>query len=128
MQPKTEEPLAELEPYGIAKSQPKSFELYEEYSQRDINETIRTRQDYYQKANPQAWEEIKTEVEIEAENFRLWLEVVKKLQPFSAHYYSVSLKSLLLGLPIGVHFALLFDVVLDKKNPKRARACEAVQK
>jgi len=114
MQPRTEDFSVELEAYDTSKRQPKSFELYEEYSQRDIAETIQTRKDTYEKADLQAKEELETEVEIEVENFHIWLELTKKLKPFAAHYYSVSLKSLLLGLPIGVQVARLFDAVLEK--------------
>jgi hypothetical protein len=114
MQPETEEFAAELEASETRKSQPKSFGLYEEYSQKEIAETIRTRKDAYEKADLRAKEELETEVDIEVENFHIWLESVRKLGPFAAHYYSVSLKSLLLGLPIGVQVARLFNVVLDK--------------
>lgn len=51
---------------------------------------------------------------MEVENFHIWLESARRLEPFAAHYYSVSLKSLLLGLPIGVQVARLFDVILAK--------------
>jgi hypothetical protein len=119
MQSKTEEFAAELEAYETRKSQPKSFGLYEEYSQRDIAETIRARKDAYEKADPQTREELETEAEIEVENFHIWLETTKKLEPFAAHYYSVSLKSLLLGLPIGVQVAQLFEVALDRTYAKQ---------
>jgi hypothetical protein len=114
MQSKTEDFAVELETSETRKSQPKSFELYEEYSQRGIAETIQTRRETYGKTDLQAREELETEVEIEVENFHIWLEVVKKFESFWAHYYSVSLKSLLLGLPIGVQVARLFDVVLER--------------
>jgi len=114
MQPRTEDFSVELEPYGTCKSKLKSFELYEEYSRKDISETIQIRRDAYEKADLQAREEIEAEAEIEVENFQIWLESVKKLAPLAAHYYSISLKSLLLGLPIGIQVAQLFDVVLEK--------------
>jgi hypothetical protein len=114
MQSKTEDFHAELEAYIPSKRRLKSFELYAEYSHRDIAETIQTRKNAYEKAGSQAREELETEVEIEVENFRIWLESVKKFLPLEAHYYSVSLKSLLLGLPIGAHVAQLFDTVLEK--------------
>ena len=119
MQSRTDELAAELEAYETRKSQPRSFELYEEYSQRDMAETIRTRKEAYEKADLQTREELETEVEIEVENFHIWLEEVKKLEPFAAHYYSVSLKSLLLGFPIGMQVARLFDAVLDEKYGKQ---------
>ena len=108
MQPRTEDLCAEVEAYVPSKKQLKGFELYVEYSHRDIVETIETRKDAYEKAGFQAREKLEGEVEAEVENFRIWLESVK------AHYYSVSLKSLLLGLPIGVQVARLFDAVLEK--------------
>jgi len=114
MQSRTEDFSVELEAYDTRKSKLKSFELYEEYSQRDIAETIQIRRDAYEKADLQAREELEAEVEIEAENFHIWLESVKEITPFAAHYYSISLKSLLLGLPIGIQVARFFDVVLEK--------------
>jgi hypothetical protein len=72
------------------------------------------RKDAYEKADLQARKELETEVGIEVKNFCIWLESVKKIAPFAARYYSVSLKSLLLGLPIGVQIARLFDVALEK--------------
>lgn len=77
MQSKTEDFHAELEAYIPSKRRLKSFELYAEYSHRDIAETIQTRKNAYEKAGSQAREELETEVEIEVENFRIWLESVK---------------------------------------------------
>lgn len=112
MQSETEDFPAEIEACSSPKRRLRSFELYEEYSKKDIAETIQTRKSIYEKADAQAREELETEIEIEVENFQIWLELVKKLSPFTAHYYSVSLKSFLLGLPLGVNVAQLFDVVL----------------
>jgi hypothetical protein len=117
MQSNTEKLPVELEVHETDDAKkPISFKLYEEYSQKDIAETIRMRKDTYEKTEPQAKEELVTEVEIEVENFHIWLEAVKKLEPFEAHYYSVSLKSLLLGVPIGVQVAQLFDEVLNRER------------
>jgi len=113
MQSRTDDFSVELEAQDTLKRQPKSFELYEEYSKRDIAEAIQTRRNAYEKADLQAREELQTEVEIEVENFHIWLESAKKFKPFAAHYYSVSLKSLLLGLPIGVQVAACFDMALE---------------
>ena len=114
MQPQAEDLPVEIEAYTVSKKQMKSFELYEEYSQKDIAETIQTRKEAFEKADLEAREELETEAEIEVENFHIWLESIKGIAPIAAHYYSVSLKSLLLGLPIGVHIAQFFDAVLDK--------------
>jgi hypothetical protein len=114
MQSETEDFPAEIEEFAISKRQLRSYDLYEEYSKRNITTTIQTRKDAYEKADAQAREELETETEIEVENFHIWLELIKKLSPFAAHYYSVSLKSLLLGFPIGENVAQLFEVVLEK--------------
>jgi len=53
------------------------------------------------------------EVDVEVERFRVWLEETKSLESEMAHYYSVSLKSLLLGLPIGEQVAYLFGAILE---------------
>jgi hypothetical protein len=104
----------ELEAQIPWKRQPRSFDLYEEYSHRHISETIQACKDGYEKAGLQARGKLETEVEIEVGNFCIWLESDKKLAPFAAYYYSVSLKSLLLGLPTGLHLAQLFDIALER--------------
>jgi len=113
MRSKTEDFMVELEAYDIQKSRPRSFKLYEEYSQRNIAETIRIRKENFDKANLKTRRELEIEVEREVENFRIWLKETKNLDASTAHYYSVGLKSLLLGLPIGVQVAWLFGTILD---------------
>jgi hypothetical protein len=114
MESETERFSVDVEANALLKRKLKSFEFFEEYSQRSIAETIQTRRDAYEKADAQAREELETEAEIDVENFHIWLELVKKLSSFAAHYYSVSLKSLLIGLPNGEQIAQFFDIVLDK--------------
>jgi hypothetical protein len=114
MQSKNEEFTAELEAYDRQKKEPRSFGLYEEYSRRNIMEIIRTRRDNYEKANIETKRKLEAEVEAEVAGFSIWLEETKNLESVTAHYYAVSLKSLLLGLPIGVKIAQLFSVILDK--------------
>jgi len=114
MQTKTEEFTAQIKTQETPKAQPRVFALYEEYSQKPIAETIKTRRDVYEKADTPTRREIETEVEIEVENFHIWLELKKNFEPFAAHYYSVSLKSLLLGLSVGLQIAQFFDSVLEK--------------
>jgi len=92
---------------------PKSFELYEEYSRRPIADTIRTRMENFNKADLKAKRELLTEVGKEVADFSTWLEETKNLERTNAHYYSVSLKSLLLGLPAGVQIAQLFSTLID---------------
>jgi hypothetical protein len=114
MQSKNEEFAAELEAYETQKREPRSFRLYEEYSSRNINETIKTRRDNYERANMETKRKLEIEVEAEVPGFSIWLEETKNLESITAHYYAVSLKSLLLGLPIGLEVAQLFSVILDR--------------
>ena len=51
MQSKADDFLAELEAYDIEQRHPRSFELYEEYSQRPIADTIRIRRENFDKAD-----------------------------------------------------------------------------
>jgi hypothetical protein len=113
MESETGEFVAELEAYDMQVCHPRSFELYEEYSQRTIADTIGIRRERFAKADLKAKRELLTEVEREVKNFRAWLEEAKNLDPITAHYYSTSLKSLLLGLPVGVQVARLFGTALD---------------
>lgn len=118
MQSKTDEFVAELEAYDVQEPPPRSFELYEEYSQRSIADTIRMRRENFDKAGLTAKRELVMTVEIEVKNFCTWLEENKNFETATAHYYSVSLKSLLLGFPVGVQVARLFGVIMDKPARK----------
>ena len=112
MQPQTAELTSEpVTP--VTQKKPKTFILYEEYSQSDIFGTVRTRRLDYEKATPERRRELEEEVEVEVKNFRSWLAGSKRLEPSTAHYYAIALKSLLLGLPTGVQVAQLFNTVLD---------------
>jgi len=113
MESETKEFMAKLEAYDMQERYPRSFELYEEYSQRPMADTIRIRRENFDKADFKAKGELQTEVEREVKNFCTWLEETKNLEPTTAYYYSVSLKSLLLGLPVGVQVARLFGTILD---------------
>jgi hypothetical protein len=119
MQSKTEESIAEIEAYDTQTRQPRSFELYQEYSQCNVIKVVRNRRAEYDRADKETKRKLEKEVEAEVEDFRAWLEETKGLQHTAAHYYSVSLKSVLLGLPIGVQIAELFDVILNNRFEKR---------
>ncbi len=112
MQPQTGE-LPEPVRFETKTKPPKTFTLYEEYSQRDIFSTIKTRRLEYEKATQERRKELEDEVEVEVKNFRSWFIESKKLEPSTAHYDAIALKSLLLGLPTGVQVAQLFNTVLD---------------
>jgi hypothetical protein len=112
MQPQTGE-LSEPVSFETHKRNPKTFILFEEYSQRDIFETVKTRRLEYEKATRERRKELEDEVEVEVKDFRRWLVESKKLELSTAHYYAIALKGLLLGLPTGVQIAQLFSAVLD---------------
>jgi hypothetical protein len=116
MQSKTYDFLAEV--CDIEERQPRSFELYEEYSQRPIADTIGRRKENFRKAGFTTKRQLLNEVEREVKSFRTWLEETKNLDPTIAYYIAVSLKSLLFGLPVGVQVAQLFGTILDKQLRK----------
>jgi hypothetical protein len=118
MQSKSDDFLAELEAYDIEECQPRSFELYEEYSQKSIADTIRESRESFVKAGSTTKRQLLNEVEREVKSFRTWLEETKNLDSTNAYYIAVSLKSLLFGLPVGVQVAQLFDSILDKQLKK----------
>jgi hypothetical protein len=118
MQSRTDEFLATLEIRDIEERYPRSFELYEEYSQTSIAETIKVRRESFEKANLKTASGMITEAEKEITGFCAWLEEIKNFERATAHYYSASLKSILIGLPAGVQVAQLFDVVLEKQIGK----------
>jgi hypothetical protein len=115
MESKTDEFFAELEVSEEKEKTPKSFALFEEYSHTEIAETIRLRKANYEKADEEAKMKMWNEVEVEVSSFGSWLERTKNLEPVMAYYCSLSLKSLLLGLPTGVQIACLFGIILDGK-------------
>jgi len=113
MQSRTEEFLAELRISDVKERCLRSFGLYEEYSKSVIADTIGKQREAFDKADANKKRELQVEVESEVKNFRIWLKEDKNLEPSSAHYHSASLKSLLLGLPMGVQIAQLFSMILD---------------
>ncbi len=116
MQSKTRDFLAEIEARHIPERKPKSFELYEEYSQRAIRETTRNRREIFDMAYPEHRKKLAAQVDIEVARFDHWLREARDLSADVSHYYSVSLKSLLVGHPMGVQIACLFDVVLRTRE------------
>jgi TPR repeat protein len=113
MQSKTDDILAELKSSVPTEYHERCFKLFEEYSDRHIAETIRNRRETYEKAGSQARKEIEAKANTEIAGFRTWLESAKKFTPQAAYYHSVSLKSLLIGIPAGVQIAQLFSAILE---------------
>jgi uncharacterized protein Veg len=113
MQSKKEGTLVELKANDDFRERTSAMKLYELYSSCSIIETIRERRDKYDKADSETKKKIEKDVNGEVEGFSIWLEETKDLNPLNAHGYAVSLKSLLLGLPIGLSVARLFSFILD---------------
>lgn len=118
MQSRTDEFLATLDIRDIEERYPRSFELYGEYSQASIAETIRARKESFEKADLKTVRRMIMEAEKEVTGFCAWLEETKDFEHATAHYYSASLKSILIGLPAGVQVAQLFDAVFEKQIGK----------
>jgi hypothetical protein len=117
MQSKTDDFLVALEACHIEERHLRSFELYEEYSQRPIADTIRARKENFAKVRFTTKKQL-NEVEGEIKSFRTWLEENKNIDPTIAYYIAASLKSLLFGFPAGVQVAQLFGAILDKQVRK----------
>ncbi|MEM2118898.1 MAG: hypothetical protein QW840_02110 [Candidatus Bathyarchaeia archaeon] len=94
----------------------KSFRLYEEFSGKSIAEIVRLRAEKFGKSDDAERKQQRIRVEQEIVDFRNWLMKVKGLEERNAHYYAVSLKSLLLGMPFGIAIASLFSRILDRDN------------
>jgi hypothetical protein len=116
MQSETEEFIAEIETTKTPQRTPRSFALYEEYSHTEMAQIIRIRKDNYEKADLESRRRLEKDVQQEVNGFCQWLEQTLDMEHAKAHYYATSLKSILLGLPIGVQIAYLFGIVLDQ-NP-----------
>lgn len=114
MQSRTEDFWAELEISDIKEHPARGFQLYEEYGKTTIAELVTTRTERFNKANADERRKLRLAVDEEVEAFKTWLEDTKGLEQDSAHYCSVSIKSLLLGLPFGVQLAQLFDVAMSR--------------
>jgi hypothetical protein len=114
MQSRTEEFSATLEGIDSGRVRPKNSELYEEFSRCSISDTIQLRRTEYGKADSETRKKLIMAVDEEIRDFALWLSKTKNLEPALAHFYAISLKSLLIGFEFGVQVAQLFDVVLNR--------------
>jgi|SRR5271157_2201402 len=101
--------LGNIEPESI----PRNFILYQEYSKNRIAEIIRARRSLYELASLEKKRELERKVEVEVNDFCEWMVGKKGIERNMAHYYAISVKSLLLGLPSGAQMAQLFNIVLD---------------
>jgi len=86
----------------------RNFGLFEEFNGKSTSEIYKERCIGFDHVSSQA----KKQVEQEIQDFSDWLVEVKGFNPNTTHYYAVSLKSLLLGLPFGIEIGLLFGIIL----------------
>lgn len=112
MESKTEDFAVQIEAGDIPTPQLRSFQLFEEYSKKDIIEIMRTSRARFEKADLSCRRQLEVDANNEITDFCKWLKETKQFPPILAHYYSISLKSLLLGLPIGVQIAQVFNIML----------------
>lgn len=115
MRAETESFIAEIEEEKPQRT-PSSFALYEEYSHTEMAKTITIRKDSYEKAGLEERRRLEEKAQQEVDNFYQWLEQTKNIEDTWAHYCAISLKSILLGLPIGVQIAYLFGTILEQKG------------
>ena len=103
-------------------SRPEACKLYEEYSARKIEETVEMNQRRFANADSNTLPELLSSVETEVINFSLWLEETKGFDPSYCYYSSISLKALLIGIPVGAQIVELFDFVLQQVEKKKVSA------
>lgn len=114
MESKTEEFLTSTYAEESRGDRPASFRLYEEYSGGSLQASICSRREQFEKADVDSRRRLEAAVDEEIEGFRVWLVRVKNFDDDTAAHCAVSLKSLLLGLPIGLQVAQLFDIIMSR--------------
>ena len=112
MEPKTEDFMVQLEAGDTPAPKLRSFQLFEEYCHEDIATMIESRRERFERADVETRRLIELETCDEIRDFCSWLQETRQFTPRTAHYYSISLKSVLLGLPIGVQIAHIFNIIL----------------
>jgi hypothetical protein len=115
MQSETEGLTVNIEISDTQRRLPGNLKLFEEFSGKSIAETTNECRMIFDKSDDKTRREKAADIEREVERFRDWLEETKNIGSERAHYYSVGLKSLLFGLPIGEQVAYLFGAILDSQ-------------
>lgn len=114
MESKTEEFLTDAYAFESRGDRPTNLRLYEEYSGCSSQETVSSRRERYEKADVDSRRGLEAAVDEEIKGFRVWLVRVKNFEDETAIHCAVSLKSLLLGLSVGLQVAKLFDIIMNK--------------
>lgn len=97
----------------IDRTLPKSFELFKEFSGRNLANELTDCMNTFANADNEKRERLLEEAEREVDRFDDWLVQVKDVDEQSAHYLATGLKSVLAGLPFGFPIARLFDKLVD---------------
>jgi hypothetical protein len=114
MESKTEEFLTSTYTVESRGDRPANFRLYEEYSGCSLQATISSRREQYGKTDVDSRRRLEAAVDEEIEGFRVWLVRVKNFEDDTAIHCAISMKSLLLGLPVGLQVAHLFDIIMSR--------------
>ena len=110
MQPEIDELSGTLSEFMLQSSSLKVFDLYEEFSKNSIEKAIKECSMEYRFDNQKGDELLKDRIH----DFYKWLKEIKGFTKEIAHYYSVSVKGILAGIPSGLEMALLFNVIIEK--------------
>jgi hypothetical protein len=98
----------------VSESNPRGFALFEEFCGRSVSEVYAKSARMFEASSAEGRARLCIEAEAKVKDFRDWLVNAKGYRLDAAHYFSVSVKSLIAGLPIGVEIGLLFAAALDK--------------
>jgi hypothetical protein len=93
-----------------------SLELYEEYKQKNVTMTINMRQEDFSRISYSDKRKLEEQVDQELHGFCVWLVEKKDLDDETARYCSISVKSLILGIPAGEQIAQLFDLTMNNRQ------------
>jgi hypothetical protein len=101
----------EIRTTDVKKEPLTGLELYAMFRRKSLEETLESRRRDFAKASDEERSAMIVEVENEIEAFCSWLMETKEFDAHAAHYCSMSVKSVLLGLPAGESFAEMFSLI-----------------
>lgn len=98
----------------VGKKHLTGLELYVMFRAKSVGEVLGTRQQDFAEASGEEKTAMIEDVKNEIAAFCFWLIETKDFDAGTAHYYSMSVKSQLLGLPAADSFAELFNLILRR--------------
>jgi hypothetical protein len=104
----------EIETGNSRKRHLNSLELYEEFKHKDVSGTTCIRQKNFSRAGCAEKRKLEVQVDNETRRFRSWLVETKNLDDEIARYCSLSIRSLILGMPMGEQIAQFFDLIINR--------------